>query len=256
MKIEPNKVGVTVIIPCFNAGKELKETLDSVSRQNGVLVEIIVIDDGSCEDAAHLIRRLCENYSEVRHHRLEKNGGVAAARNVGIELASYDIMAFCDADDMWLRNKLLSQVDYVAAGFLCCTECVYVDENGDEINRSKGYKGEINQDRILKTNDIICSSVVISKEQLGQSRFPDLRKRQDHALWIELIGRGVPVFKIDEYLVRYRVSPKSLSGNKFDAMRWSYFLLREHLALSRMRAAYFFLCYLFIGVQKQWRRRK
>lgn len=256
MSKEKSNPQVTVIVPCYNPGPELGYTLKSVSAQCDVEVEILVIDDGSCEESAAEVRKWCKRIKEADYHRLEENKGVAFARNFGIDLAKCSLIAFCDADDIWAENKLKSQVKYAEDGFLCCTECVNIDESGDEISKSRGYEGEITYERLLKTNDVICSSVLISKEQLGQNRFPDLKKRQDHALWIALARQGVPVFKLNEHLIKYRVSASSLSGNKFDAMRWSYRLLREHLGLSLVESAYYFVWYLIIGFKKQKNRTK
>ena len=245
---------VSVVVPFYNVGPEIEQTLRSIECQEGVNVEILVVDDGSAPECAQRVQELCKAIGSAEYHRLEKNQGVAAARNHGIAHASYDMLAFCDADDVWLRNKLMLQGPHVEKGYLCCTECINIDEDGEEISRSKGFEGTIDKRRILKTNDVICSSAVISRQVLGDKRFPLLRKRQDHALWIELVHCGIPVVKINEHLIKYRVSPSSLSGNKFDAMKWSYFLLRNHLRLSLRKSVYYFMCYLVIGYRKQRNR--
>lgn len=102
---------VSVVIPCFNTERYIAATLRAVLAQTGASLEVIVVDDGSTDGSAALVER---DFPQVRLIR-RANAGVAAARNTGIEAASGDWVAFCDADDIWLPGKLAAQFDAINA---------------------------------------------------------------------------------------------------------------------------------------------
>jgi len=94
----------SVIIPAFNAGRFLAEAIDSALRQSRPPAEVIVVDDGSTDDTAEVARR----FPAVRYIA-QPNGGIAAARNRGVDGASGDCFGFLDADDWWTPEKLALQ---------------------------------------------------------------------------------------------------------------------------------------------------
>lgn len=99
------RFNISVIIPAFNAEHTIRETLDSVQNQTSTPDEIIIIDDGSDDRTAEL----ATNHPLSPRVISTKNQGAAAAINHGIALASGNILAFLDADDIWLPDKLESQ---------------------------------------------------------------------------------------------------------------------------------------------------
>ncbi len=120
---------VSVIIPAFNSERFIKETLDSVLHQTYKRLEIIVVDDGSTDNTAQQV----EGYhSSIRYVR-QDNAGVGSARNAGLRHASGDYIAFLDHDDLWLPEKLNTQLSAAArhpeSGLIAC-DGVQFDGNG------------------------------------------------------------------------------------------------------------------------------
>ena len=102
---------ISVIIPAYNAERYLPEAIDSVLAQTCPAGEIIVVDDGSSDGTP----RLAERYRAGVRWLSQENQGSGAARNRGIEAARGELLAFLDADDLWVRNKLAWQVEALAA---------------------------------------------------------------------------------------------------------------------------------------------
>ena len=100
---------VSVVIPAHNAAATIGETLLSVRSQTHRMLEILVIDDGSTDGTADIVRAHAALDSRIRLVQL-KNGGVAAARNRGIEEAAAGLVAFVDADDLWAPHKIEKQI--------------------------------------------------------------------------------------------------------------------------------------------------
>ena len=99
---------VSIIIPVYNGEEFLAEAIESPLAQSYSSIEIIVVDDGSTDKT----REIASNYDEVIY-QYQENSGVAAARNAGIDLSHGELIAFLDADDLWLKNKLDRQVEFL-----------------------------------------------------------------------------------------------------------------------------------------------
>ena len=101
-----NTCQITVIIPVYNGAQYLTEAIESVIAQTYAADEVIIIDDGSTDGSADIVKR----FSPTVHYHWQPNGGAGAARNRGVSLAHGAFLAFLDADDLWLRDKLARQV--------------------------------------------------------------------------------------------------------------------------------------------------
>ena len=101
---------ISVIVPVYNGEKLLEKTLKSVFAQTYPAHEIIVIDDGSTDSTPRILERLG---SRIKTRRIE-NSGAAASRNAGIKIATGDYLAFLDADDLWFKNRLARQAEFIA----------------------------------------------------------------------------------------------------------------------------------------------
>jgi glycosyltransferase involved in cell wall biosynthesis len=104
----PDQELISVIIPVYNAACFLADAIGSVFSQNYSQIQTIVVDDGSTDNSADVVRRFAVSY--IR----QPNAGIAAARNTGVLAARGSLLAFLDADDLWCRDKLTRQVDLLA----------------------------------------------------------------------------------------------------------------------------------------------
>jgi glycosyltransferase involved in cell wall biosynthesis len=108
-----NNPFVSIIIPAFNPGKYILDTIKSVLNQTYQNIEIILVDDGSTEPLENLIQDHFPSNDKINYYSKE-NGGLSSARNFGITKASGDFIAFLDSDDCWANNKLEIQIKYVS----------------------------------------------------------------------------------------------------------------------------------------------
>lgn len=110
---------ISVIIPVYNGAAFLRAAIDSVLSQTCPPAELIVVDDGSTDDSAHLVADLVPPSTTRLTLAGQPNLGPAAARNHGLSVATGELVAFLDADDLWLPQKLELQVGYLAAHDEC-----------------------------------------------------------------------------------------------------------------------------------------
>ena len=105
-----NEEKVTVIIPTYNRAGTIAESVQSVLDQTYTNLEVLIIDDGSTDGTEAVINEFADE--RIKYVRLDKNGGVADARNIGVNMAKTDWIAFQDSDDVWHKDKLEKQMAY------------------------------------------------------------------------------------------------------------------------------------------------
>jgi glycosyltransferase involved in cell wall biosynthesis len=105
-----NRPAISTIIPAYNCERYLAEAIESVLAQTYRPLEVIVVDDGSTDDTAEIARR----FEPAVQYCFQVNGGIGRARNRGIALARSDFIAFLDADDLWIADKLERQMRAIA----------------------------------------------------------------------------------------------------------------------------------------------
>ena len=193
---------VTVIIPTYNRGWILKEAIDSVLSQDFDDFELIVVDDGSTDNTDSILDEYARDIIILR----QDNRGVSAARNAGIDFASGPLIAFLDSDDLWLPEKLASQVDFFNSNpdvLICQTQELWI-RNGKRVNPKKRH--EKFSGMIFKHSLPLCivspSAVMLKKKLLDQTGVFDERLPacEDYDLWLRISCR-YPIFLIDTPLI-------------------------------------------------------
>jgi glycosyltransferase involved in cell wall biosynthesis len=133
-KIQPVP-SISVIVPLWNRAHVIGAAVDSVLAQKVPVdwsVEIILVDDGSTDDLERALRPYGNRIRRIRHQR---NFGAAAARNTGIAASTGDYLAFLDSDDVWMPNKLVTQISFMQGNDyrLSCTACYLARPGGPTV---------------------------------------------------------------------------------------------------------------------------
>lgn len=113
--MEFNKPVISIITLAYNCKNTIAETYDSIETQTFSHCEWIIIEDHSTDDSFDFIKNLVSNDSKAVLFQTTKNSWAAVARNVGVNAAKGRFIAFMDADDLWLENKLEEQMDFMIA---------------------------------------------------------------------------------------------------------------------------------------------
>jgi glycosyltransferase involved in cell wall biosynthesis len=193
---------VSVIIPTYNRGWIVSEAIDSVLSQDFSDYELMVVDDGSDDRTPEILAAYEDRITVIRH----ANRGVSAARNRGIAAAAGRLIAFLDSDDLWLPQKLTTQVNFFAQNpnaVICQTEERWV-RNGVRVNPKKRhlkFSGMIFE-RSLALCLVSPSAVMIRKELFDAVGVfdEDLPACEDYDLWLRISCR-YPVDLIETPLI-------------------------------------------------------
>lgn len=206
---------VSVIIPAYNAANTIRGTLQSVAAQTLQPAEIIVVDDGS-SDATLAIVNTCKDLFAVDTLVVvhQENAGAGAARNRAIAEATQEFLAFIDADDEWLPEKLARSMDVMLGGdfTLVAHDFYQITDDGDiQIECARRFNEAADPFVALYQKGFIPSITVVIRrtDALAVGGFDDtLRNAQDFELWLALLSRPGASFTIfDEPLARYSNNP-------------------------------------------------
>ena len=222
---------ISVIIPVFNRGHCLEESIRSVCDQHFTDFELIIVDDGSTDNTVEVVNQ----FPDIQLIRLDKNQGVSFARNCGLEQAKGDWIAFLDSDDLWEKGKLQAQVQWINQHPDC--QAVYTDEiwirNGvrvNPMNKHQKYSGDIFQ-YCLPLCIVSPSSVLLRAKMLSEVGGFDesMLVYEDYDLWLR-IAKKYPFHFIEEKLIVKRGGHADQLSSKFWGMdRWRVYALEKLL---------------------------
>jgi len=207
---------VSVVIATYNMGHYLPEAVRSVLAQSYLNVDVQIVDDGSTDDTPTIVRQW-DAHPRVRLHR-QSNAGQAHAKNQGIALSRGDFIAFLDADDVWLPEKLARQMPlFTGRPEVGVVYSGYERMDGEGRPLPKGptrmHRGRVSG-ALLIENFVPFPSAVVRRERLERHGAFDetLGMGIDYDLWLRLSAHCQFDF-IAEPTVRYRIWPGQMSKN-------------------------------------------
>ena len=230
---------VSIVMPAYNSEGFISTALDSVINQTYQNWEAIVIDDCSTDQTASVIKEYLKKDPRIKYYKLDKNSGAAIARNKAVDLAKGSFIAFLDSDDVWFPDKLSRQIRFMEDndyGFTC-TSYTKIDERGKDLNRIIITAPRRDYNGVLKT----CpgnSTVIYNARKLGKFKIPDIKKRNDYVMWLQVIKKEKYLYGIEEPLGSHRIRTEGISRDKKSLVGYHWKVYREIEKLSLVKSAY------------------
>lgn len=229
---------VSIIMPAYNAQEYLADAIESVCAQTHEDWDLIVIDDGSSDATSEIAGRYSQEDSRILVVCNVINKGVTFTRAKGCELAAGPWIAFLDSDDMWEKDKLARQLCLAqtskAIGFLF-TGTAYMNDAGNVSSYALRPPTCIDFKKLLGSNPITCSSVLIRKDILHPDETSHDGMHEDYAMWLSVLKTGQKAYAVPDPLTVHRMVSGSKSANKLQAARMNYLTLR-HVGIKRLTA--------------------
>lgn len=251
-----NNTLVSIIMPAYNAAPYIHEAINSVRTQTYRQWELLITEDCSTDETRAILKNLTESDSRIKIFYNEKNRGAAASRNHSLSKAEGRYIAFLDADDLWMPDKLKSQLAFMQKNniAMCYTSYETIEADGKYRNivhvpSKTDYIGFLKR-------PLTCSHTImfdLSQVDKALLIMPDIKRGQDGATWCQVLKSGITGYGLDLILAKNRKHSDSLSANKVTAIKRAWYSLRKVEQLSVPRAAYYFVFYAFNAVKKRRR---
>lgn len=233
----------SVIIPVYNGYKWADGVVSSISGNINEVGELILVNDGEAQDFANMIETLRSKLN-VPVITIHTSGlqGPAIARNLGIDKAECEFIAFLDCDDIWLPTSLKKRIDLLVktpqSPFAYCS-WQYISELGRPLNIYH-VPDTTTIDQLLVTNYLALPSVVIRRDYLGNKRFPNVG-HEDYGFWLDLLNQSsTHAVGVSDVGLQVRIVTGSTSSNKNRALRWHWAVLKNFGVPVPIRVPLFF----------------
>lgn len=248
---------VSVITPVYNASRFLSRLVECVQEQHGVNYEHIIVDDCSTDDSLAVLLRLAANDKKIKLIQSPKNRGAVEARNAAISVAKGKYLAFLDADDLWVPDKLKIQSRFMEENGMALTFSDYrfISEDGCKIGRLLRGPNRIGWSLHHMTRYLGCLTIMVDRERCPNFLFPDVSPDdpvEDFLAWSKIIIKTGPAVRCPHDLARYAVvlNSRSRSASKMAKSVWR--LYRDTEQISLFTASFYFVAYLGFAAVKRY----
>ncbi len=231
---------VSVIMPTYNCGVFIARSIESVLSQTYKNWELIIVDDCSADNTREVVEAYMANDPRIKYHILQENSGAAVARTTAMKLAEGSYMAFLDSDDIWMPDKLEKQIAWMQENCYAfsCTAYEQIDENDGLLGKVIKTVKKTDYSRLLLDCPVGNSTVVYDVEKMGKFEVPNIRKRNDDALWLQMLKKEKYIWGMPDTLMKYRIRKNSISSNKLKVIKYHWILYREIEHLNVFRSAF------------------
>lgn len=235
---------VSIIIPYYKKKKFIFETITSVLNQTYSNIEILIIYDDEDKTELEFLRHNFKTNKKVKIIINEKNLGAGLSRNKGINLSLGNYVAFVDADDVWKKNKLEKQLEFMKMNKAKISHTSYsiINEKNEKIafRKARNFK---NYQELMKSCDIGLSSVIAEKSLFNEEvLFVNLNTKEDFVLWLSILKKNIWIFGLDQDLLYWRKTKNSLSSSIIQKLIDGYRVYRVYMKLGIISSLY----YLFL----------
>lgn len=241
---------VSVVMPTYNCGKYIAQSIESVLSQTVSDWELRIVDDCSTDDTAEILQPYLNKYQQIHYYKLPQNGGPAVARTEAIKQSGGKYIAFLDSDDLWFPDKLEKQIAFMQENSVefSCTAYSCMNDAGESLHYALFPPKQITYTKCIRlSNPIGNLTAMYDQEALGKFSVPMIKKRNDFALWLQLLKKTPCCGGLQDVLGTYRMGRKgSVSHNKLKQSKYHWQLYHDIEKHNVIRSLYELGCWAFV----------
>ena len=244
---------VSIIMPSWNTGKYIVESINCVIAQTYPNWELIIVDDCSTDNTDEIVASFED--SRIKYFKNENNIGAALTRNRAMSEAKGEWIAFLDSDDLWMPEKLEKQLEFMNShGYVFSyTEYEKIDEEGKAMNVYVTGPDSVNKRKMYHYDYIGQLTMMYSAKYFGLIQIKDIKKNNDYAIRLQLYKKPNTVcYLLKKDLALYRVRKKSISHDKLSKKLRSHYDLFHLCDEKPVPIAFWYACWnMWFGVLKK-----
>ena len=217
-----NETSVDIILPNYNSELYISETINSIINQTFKNWKLTVVDDNSNIETQKILKKYVD-HPNINIIWLKKNKRAGFCRNLAIRNSKSDYIAFIDSDDIWDKEKLSKQLNFMIKNKYYFTYTNYLPFKSDkkqnnlrEIKPDKYFTFE----KFTKNTSIATSTMIIKKSSIGNVKFSNVKICEDYFFKCQILKKVNYAYCLSENLTRYRIRKNSLQSNKIRNFYW------------------------------------
>ena len=213
---------VSIITPNYNCGRFISQTIESVLAQTYTDWEMLIVDDCSTDGSYEIALEYASKDSRIKVFRNEQNSGAAISRNRAIEESKGEYLAFLDSDDLWMPEKLEKQIAFMQENDcdFSFTEYEHIDEENHSLLKIARTIKHLTYRKMMMHCWPGCLTVVYKQDLKNKIYANDIKKNNDHALFLRVLKTCHNAMGLNDCLAKYRIRKGSISRKKSTIIKY------------------------------------
>ena len=252
MEHDLNQKSVDIILPNYNSELYISETINSVLDQNFKNWNLIIVDDNSNNKNKEILKKY-DHHKNIKIIWLKKNKKAGFCRNIALRNSRSDYVAFIDSDDIWEKDKLSKQLEFMEENNYNFT---YTNYKTFKSSNKKNYSKEIKPakyftfKKFIRDTSIATSTMVIKRSFIGNIKFTKTKICEDYFFKCQILKKVNYAYCFSKNLTRYRVRSNSLQSNKIRNLYWIWYINKNYNKLSFFNNLMSLLCISINSIKK------
>ena len=223
------KTKIDIILPNYNSSKFISKTIKSILKQTYKNWKLIIVDDFSNEETKNILKKISKK-KNIKVFYLNKNHGAGFCRNFAIKKSNSPYLAFIDSDDIWEKDKLKKQINFMKNNNFLFS---YTDYKTFGVKKRKvNNPSKLDYNDFLRNTSIATSTMMIKRNIIGNIKFTDTKICEDFFFKCCLLKKIGHAYCLDEYLTNYRIRRNSLQSNNLRNFYWIWKINKNYNKLN------------------------
>jgi len=225
-----NDIKVGIVLPNYNSAPYLEETINSIINQTFKNWKLIIVDGNSNNETQQILKKYID-YKKIDIIFLKKNKKAGFCRNLAIRSCKADYIAFIDSDDLWEKDKLYKQLDFMIKNKYYFTYTNYQPfKNDKKENKFREIVPEkfFTFEKFIKNTSIATSTMIAKKSVIENIKFSNTKICEDYFFKCQILKKVHYAYCLSENLMKYRIRRGSLQSNKIRNLYWIWYINKNY----------------------------
>ena len=220
MKKKKNSQSVAIILPSYNSSDTISASINSILNQTYTNWKLIIVDDGSDEITKNILLKYKKN-KKIKIFFLKRNKGAAYCRNLAIKKSKSYYIAFIDSDDLWKKNKLNLQINFMQKNSYFFTYTNYKTFKSDSLKKKTILTpSKFNFNAFVKNTSIATSTMIVKRSTADKIKFSNTKICEDYYYKCQLLKKIGNAYCYPACLTEYQIRKDSLQSNRIRNLYW------------------------------------
>ena len=211
------KTKIDIILPNYNSSQFIIRTIKSILNQSYKNWKLIIVDDFSNKETQDILKKFSKK-NKIKIYWSNKNRGAGYCRNYAIKKSNSPYLAFIDSDDVWKKDKLKKQINFMKKNN-CSFSYTNYETFGDK-NRKVDSPSKLSYSAFIKNTSIATSTMMIKRNKINNIKFTNTKICEDYFFKCKLLKKVNFALCLNQYLTKYRVRKGSLQSNNLKNFYW------------------------------------